>query len=106
MYEECFLKEFFERVFLMFFITLHNYVNSESDKTETLMNLKIKRYQPRKSIIKKYEILKKKNKKKLKAFQNIDAIFKINSIDSRFFVFICRACRICSRSALISCSII
>ena len=43
------------------------------------------------------------------AFQNIVAIFKINSIDLSFcffFVFICRASRICSRSLLISSAII
>ena len=50
---------------------------------------------------------KKKQKKKLKAFQNIVAIFKIDSIDSSFFfVFICRASKICRRSLLISCAII
>ena len=34
------------------------------------------------------------------------AIFKINSIDFRFFVFMCRASRICSCSLSISCAII
>ena len=34
------------------------------------------------------------------------AIFKINSIDFRLFVFICRASWICSRSLSISCAII
>ena len=45
-------------------------------------------------------------KKILKAFQNIVAIFKINSINFRFFVFIGSASRICSRSLSISCAII
>ena len=31
---------------------------------------------------------KKKKKKRLKAFQNIVAIFKINSVDFRFFLFL------------------
>ena len=31
--------------------------------------------------------MKKKKKKRQKAFQNIDAILKNNSIDSTFFVF-------------------
>ena len=52
------------------------------------------------------EYLKKSSKKNLKAFQNIVIIFKINSIDSRFFIFICWACRICSHSYLILCAII
>ena len=39
--------------------------------------------------------------KNLKAFQNIVTIFKINSIDFRFSVFICRASMICSRSLFI-----
>ena len=38
------------------------------------------------------------------AFQNIFVIFKINSIDFRGFVFICRASKICSRSLFISCA--
>ena len=54
-------------------------------------------YQWKKNI-KKYGIFKKN--KKLKAFQNIVAIFKIISIDFRFFVFMCRASRICSCSLL------
>ena len=45
-------------------------------------------------------------KKNPKAFQNIVAIFKINSIDFRFFVFICRASMICGRTLSISCMII
>ena len=45
------------------------------------------------------EYLKKKKQKKLK-------IFKINSIDFSFFVFICRASRICCRSLFILCVII
>ena len=49
---------------------------------------------------------KKKTQKILKAFQNVVAIFKINLIDFRFFVFICRASRICSRSLSILCMII
>ena len=41
------------------------------------------------------------------AFQNIAAIFKINSTDfSFFFPFICTTSRICSRNLLISCAII
>ena len=44
-------------------------------------------------------------KKILKAFQNIVPIFKINSIDFSFVVYICRACRICRRSLSISCAI-
>ena len=44
-----------------------------------------------------------KKTKKLKAFQNIVSIFKINSIDFRFFVFICRASRICSHFLSILC---
>ena len=52
------------------------------------------------------EIFKKKKKKNSKVFQNIVAIFKINSIDSRFFVFICRASRICICSLFISCTVI
>ena len=51
-----------------------------------------------------YRILKKKKKKKVKTFQNIVTIFKINSTDARFFYF--RASKICSRSLLISCAII
>ena len=42
----------------------------------------------------------------LKTFQNIVAIFKVNSINFRFSVFICRASRICSDGLLISCAII
>ncbi len=55
-----------------------------------------------------YQVIREKQngKKLLKAFQNIFAIFKINSVDFRFFVFICRASRICSRSLLILCAII
>ena len=45
-------------------------------------------------------------KKKLKAFQNIVDIFKVNSTDFRFFVCKCRASRICRRSLFISCAII
>ena len=52
-----------------------------------------------------WNIYIKKNPK-LKAFQNIVAIFKINSIDFRFFVFICRASRICSCSLFSSYAII
>ena len=48
----------------------------------------------------------KKKTKKLKTFQNIVIIFKINSIDFSFFLFICRTSRICSRSLLISHAII
>ena len=48
----------------------------------------------------------RKLKKILKTFQNIVTIFKTNSIDFRFFVFICRASRICRRSLSISCAII
>ena len=44
--------------------------------------------------------------KKTKAFQNIIAIFKINSINFRFFVFMSRASTICSRNLLISWAII
>ena len=44
-------------------------------------------------------------KKKLKAFQNIVAIFKILLILG-FFVFICSASWICSRCLFISCVII
>ena len=52
---------------------------------------------------------------KIKAFQNIVAIYKINSIDFRgFFLFFCccffffvrSASRICSRNLFISCAII
>ena len=39
MYNESF-KEFFERVSKVFFITLQNYINTELDKTEMLVNLK------------------------------------------------------------------
>ena len=46
------------------------------------MNLKSERYQRKDNIIKIYGIFKKN---KLKAFQNIVTIFKINSID---FVFL------------------
>ena len=52
------------------------------------------------------EYLKKQQKTKLKVFQNIVDIFKINSIDFRFFVFTVRISRICSRSLSISCAII
>ena len=49
-------------------------------------------------------------KKIQKAFQNVIAIFKIDSIDFSlllfFLVFTCRAYRICSRSLSISCAII
>ena len=45
-------------------------------------------------------------KKNLKVFQNIVAFLKISSTDFTFFVFICRATRICSRSLFISCAII
>ena len=69
MYKECFLKSF--ESFFRLFITSQNYVNAGSDKTEML----------------KYRILKKKKKKKLKPFQNIVTIFKINSIDFRVFGF-------------------
>ena len=59
-----------------------------------VIDLKTERYQLKRNIIKKYGIFKRK-RKKLKAFQNIIIIFKINSIDlSFFFVFICRASRI------------
>ena len=47
-----------------------------------------------------------KIKRILKALQSIVTIFKIYSIDFRFFVFICWASRICSRSLSISCVII
>ena len=43
---------------------------------------------------------------KLKPFQNIVTIFKINSIDFSFFGFICSASRIYRHSLLISCVII
>ena len=65
----------------------------ELDKTKMLMNLKTERYQQKYNIIKKYGILKKNFFFKLKAFQNIVAIFKINSIDFEFFVLIFRASR-------------
>ena len=46
-------------------------------------------------------------KKKIEeAFQNIVAIFRINSIDVRVFVFISMASRICSHSLSILCAII
>ena len=45
-------------------------------------------------------------KKNLKSFQNIVIIFKIKSIDFRFFVFICRSSKICSHSLFILCAII
>ena len=47
------------------------------------MNLRTERYQRKENIIKKYGT----SKKILKGFQNIVAIFKINSIDFRFFCF-------------------
>ena len=53
-----------------------------------------------------WNIKKRKEKKKRKAFQNIVTIFKINSIDFRFFVFICSASRICSHRLFILCAII
>ena len=48
---------------------------------------KTERYQWKWNIIKRNRIFEIK---RLKAFQNIVAIFKVNSIDSIFFVFICR----------------
>ena len=59
------------------------------DKTELLMNLKNRKLS---SEIEYYQEIRnikkiKMNKLKLKAFQNIVAIFKINSIDFRFFCF-------------------
>ena len=47
-----------------------------------------------------------KKKKELKTCQNIFAIFRANSINSRFFVFICKDYKIRSRSILILCAII
>ena len=57
-----------------------------------LMTLKTERYQRKKNIFKKYGIFKKntkkKNNKKLKVFQTIVAIFKMNSIDFSLFFLI------------------
>ena len=64
------------------FLTLKKYVSAELDKTEMLMNLK------KQNAINGNRILSRNIKyleKKLKAFQNIVAIFKINSIDSSLF---------------------
>ena len=68
-----------------------------------LMNLKNKTLSTE---IEHYQEIWNILKNKLKAFQNIVAIFKINSVDFIFFVFICRASRICSRNLLILCAII
>ena len=109
MYKKYFLKSFWKR-FLGFFITLQNYVNTLLDKTEMLMNLKKQNANNwNRILLRNIEYLKKTTTphptpEKLKAFQNIVAILKINSID--FDYFICRASRICSRSLLISCAII
>ena len=70
------------------------------------MNVKNKTLSTEIEFYQEIQNIKEKKILKIKAFQNIVAIFKINSIDSRFFVFICRASRICSRSLLISCAII
>ena len=86
-------------MFLNFLITLQNYINAEEDKTEMLMDFKKKRTLSMEIEYYQYRIFKKKtnikNNKpplKLKVFQNIVAIFKINSNDSSFFfVFICWA---------------
>ena len=78
MYKGCVFKEFFERVFKVF-ITLQNYVNAELDADEFKKQNAI--YGNRISRNIEYY------KKRLKAIQNIDSIFKINSIDSRFFGF-------------------
>ena len=47
----------------------------------TSNEFKTERYQRKNNIIKKNRIYKKR----IKAFQNIVAIFKVNSINSRFF---------------------
>ena len=80
MYKECFgFKEFCK--LLVFFITSQKYVNTELDKTEMLMNLK---HRTLSTEMEYYQEIWKK----IKTFQNIVAIFKINSIGFNFFFFL------------------
>ena len=80
----------FERVFQVFYsITkLRKYRVGQNWDADEFKNRTLSLTLQKKNMIKKYGIFKKKQKKKLKAFQNIVTIFKINSIDFKFFLFL------------------
>ena len=84
---------------------MKNYINAELDKTEMLTNFQNRTLSTEIEYYQEIWNIYLKKQQKLKAFQNIVTIFKINYIDFSFFVFICRASRICSRCLLISCAI-
>ena len=76
---------------MYFFITLQNYENAELDKAEMLMSYKKKKKKKEKRTLsteKEYYQEIWNIKKKTKAFQNIVTIFKINSINFSFFLFL------------------
>ena len=76
------------------------------DKTELLMDLKNRTLSTDIEYYKKIWNIKKRKKKILKAFKTLSLFSELILLISVFFVFICRASRICSHSLSILCAII
>ena len=71
----------------MFFITQQNYANADLDKRGLRMYLKKGTLFKKGTLSTEIEYYKAIREKMQTVFQNIVVIFKINSIDFRFFCF-------------------
>ena len=92
----------FERFFFFCFYSIKNYTNAELDKTELLVNLKIRTLSTE---IEYYQEIWNIWKKIWRHFKTLSLFLRLIQLILGFVVFICWASRICSRSLFISCAI-